>query len=103
MSRLLILLTLLCAGCATTAADLTANLRATSRDCSLVRWDRGQGFCRAPDLPPAPPPYCSRSLAGVDCWTDPTGLVNPPRPLADGPRALTAPQEANRTRFWPRF
>ena len=100
MSRLLILFVLLCVGC---ASDLSDNLHRVSRDCSLVRWDRGHGFCRPPDLPPAPPPFCSRSLAGVDCWAEPAALVNPPRGLADGPRGLTEAQETNRTRIWPRF
>ena len=104
MSRVLILLTLLCAGCGDTfRTGLGDSIHAMARDCSVVRWDRGQGFCRAEERPPDQPAFCSRSLAGVDCWADPAGLVNKPRPLADGPRGLTDAQEAHRTRVWPRF
>ncbi len=73
----------------------------SGRDCSVVRWDRGLSYCRAEEPPPVPPPFCSRSLGGVDCWRDPTSLANRPRELADGPRTLTAAQEAHRTRRWP--
>lgn len=73
------------------------------QDCSVVRWDRGLGYCRPTEPPPAPPPYCSRSLGAVDCWRDPALLANRPRELADGPRQLTAAQEADRTRGWPIF
>lgn len=76
---------------------------ATGRDCSVVRWDRGLGYCRSPEPPPAAPAFCSRSLGGVDCWLDPIALVNRPRELADGPRTLTAAQDAHRTRRWPMF
>lgn len=76
---------------------------ATGQDCSVVRWDRGLGYCRTMEPPPPVPPYCSRSLAGVDCWRDPVLLANRPHELADGPRQLTAAQEANRTRRWPMF
>lgn len=73
------------------------------QDCSVVRWDRGLDYCRVAEPPPAPPPYCSRSLGGVDCWRDPALLANRPREMADGPRTLTAAQEADRTRAWPVF
>lgn len=73
------------------------------QDCSVVRWDRGLEFCRPMEPSPVPPPYCSRSLGGVDCWRDPALLANRPRELADGSRSLTAAQEADRTRVWPVF
>lgn len=75
----------------------------TGQDCSVVRWDRGLSYCRPMEAPPTPPPFCSRSLGGVDCWRDPALLANRPHELADGPRALTAAQEADRTRRWPIF
>lgn len=58
-------------------------------------------FCAALQPPPAPPPYCTRSLGAVDCWTRPP-LTLPPRPnLADGRSVLTDAQEARRTQCWP--
>jgi len=73
------------------------------QDCSVVRWDRGLSYCRPVEPPPTAPPFCSFSLAGVDCWSDPVSLSNRPRELADGALALTPAQEANRTRTWPEF
>ena len=76
---------------------------ATGQDCSVVRWDKGLSYCRKLEAPPVPPPFCSRSLGGVDCWADPASLSNRPRELADGARSLTPAQEAHRTRTWPVF
>jgi hypothetical protein len=59
------------------------------RDCSVVRWDRGQAFCVVVPAP-APPPFCARALGGVDCWADPGTLANRPRGLADNPAAPLA-------------
>jgi hypothetical protein len=73
----------------------------TGRDCSAVRLDRGQSYCRAEEPPPAPPPYCTRSLGRVDCWRSPP-FATPAQPgVADGRAVLTAAQEAHRTRRWP--
>jgi hypothetical protein len=73
----------------------------SGRDCSLVRLDRGQSYCRAEEPPPAPPPFCTRSLGRVDCWRVPP-LAIPLQPgVADGRAVLTAAQEAHRTRRWP--
>jgi hypothetical protein len=71
---------------------------ATGRDCSVVRLDRGQAYCRPEEAAPPPPAYCTRSLGRVDCWTAP---LPGQRGVADGPAALTAAQEADRTRRWP--
>jgi hypothetical protein len=71
---------------------------ASGRDCSAVRLDQGKSYCRPPELPPAPVPYCTRSLGVADCWADPDG--HPPA-LGDGPDTLTPAQEADRTRRWP--
>jgi len=83
-----------------TPADAVVSL-ATGRDCSVVRLDRGEEYCRAEEAPPEPPIFCTRSRGGVDCWTAREGAVATQRPLADGPIALTAAQEAHRTRRWP--
>ena len=71
---------------------------ASGRDCSAVRLDQGKSYCRPVEPPPAPQPYCTRSLGLADCWIDPKG--QPPQ-LGDGPTTLTPEQEANRTRRWP--
>ena len=73
----------------------------SGRDCSIVYLDRGQGYCREQEPPPAPPPYCTRSLGRVDCWANPEAMSNRPPQVADGPMTLTPAQEANRTRRWP--
>ena len=74
---------------------------ATGRDCSVVYLDKGERYCRPKDLPPEPPLFCSRSLGVPDCWADPAKLPNTPKEIADGPRALTPEQEADRTKWWP--
>jgi len=71
---------------------------ATGRDCSAVRLDEGQNYCRPTESPPVAQPYCTRSLGVADCWADPAGH---PAALADGPNTLTPAQEADRTRRWP--
>lgn len=43
----------------------------TGRDCSMVRIDRGERYCKPPALPPPPPEYCTRTLGDVMCWSDP--------------------------------
>ena len=73
----------------------------TGRDCSVVRLDRNETYCRPIEPPPPPPPYCTRSLGVVDCWAPP---IQPPSlgpSVAAGPTQLTPAQEADRTRTWP--
>ncbi len=73
----------------------------TGKDCSVVRLDRVQTYCRPIEPPPPPPRYCTPSLGRVDCWA---GTVQPPslgRPVADGPSRLSPAQEQDRTRSWP--
>jgi hypothetical protein len=72
----------------------------SGRDCSIVRLDRRESYCRAIEPPPSPPPFCTRGLGGVDCWANPEAL-HMVRQIADGPVVLTPEQEANRTRRWP--
>ncbi len=83
-----------------TPVDAAVSL-ASGRDCSIVRLDRGQSYCRPVEPSPAPPPYCTRSLGRVDCWREPPLALPLQRGVADGPTALTAEQEAHRTRRWP--
>lgn len=73
----------------------------TGRDCSVVRLDRGERYCKPTEPPPPPQPYCTRSLGVVDCWSDPAALPDAPSEVADGPRVLTPAQERNRTARWP--
>jgi hypothetical protein len=75
----------------------------SGKDCSVVHLEQGKDYCTAPEAAPSPPPYCTRSLGVVDCWSNPEALVNRPREVADGARALTPAQEANRTRRWGGF
>ncbi|WP_264715899.1 hypothetical protein [Limobrevibacterium gyesilva] len=76
----------------------------SGKDCSVVRLEQGKSYCREAEPPPPRPPFCTRSLGTVDCWSNPEMLSGgPPREVADGPRALTPAQEAYRTRHWPNF
>jgi hypothetical protein len=83
-----------------TPADAVYSVLA-GRDCSVVRLDQGKTYCRAVEPAPDPPAYCTRSLGVVDCWREPAAVLNVGPEMADGPRALTAPQEEHRTRGWP--
>jgi hypothetical protein len=75
---------------------------AMRHECSVVRLDEGLTYCKPFDPPPPPLPYCTRSLANVDCWQDPAALPHPvPPEVADGPRTLTPAQEENRTQWLP--
>lgn len=71
----------------------------SGRDCSVVRLDRGQSYCKPKEPPPEPQPFCTRSLGSVDCWADPA-MTERYRGVGQAPR-LTAEQEANRTGRWP--
>ncbi len=73
----------------------------TGRDCSAVRLDRGETYCRAEEPKPEPPPYCTRTLGSAMCWQDATTVPGHPPGLADGPVDLTPEQEADRVRSWP--
>ena len=74
---------------------------ATGRDCSIVNLDKGQRYCHPREPPPEAPAFCTKSLGAVDCWADGKRPPNPPRDVADGPRALTPEQESIRSRWWP--
>ncbi len=72
----------------------------SGRDCSIVRLDRGQTYC-APNEPPVAPPFCTRTLGTVDCWTDTALLPQPQRGVADIPPATPAQERFQRAR-WPK-
>lgn len=67
-----------------TPLDHVAGL-VSGQDCSAVRWERHGPWCVTPPAAPAPPPFCTRSLGSVDCWTRPPpgaplrGVADPPR------------------------
>jgi hypothetical protein len=64
----------------------------TGRDCSVVRLDRGEPYCRPEEPPPVPPPVCTRSLGAVDCWRAAPPHAWPPyRGVADGPGSRPEP------------
>ena len=73
----------------------------SGKDCSVVRLDQNKTYCRPTEPPPEAPPVCTRSLATVDCWMDPSAMSDLPPEVADGPRALTPAQDADRTHTWP--
>ncbi len=73
----------------------------SGRDCSIVRLDRGLTYCAPIEPPPAPGPFCTRSLGVVDCWINPEALPTPQQPVADGP-APTAAQQQYRHARWPK-
>ncbi len=73
----------------------------SGRDCSIVHLDDGKNYCTPPELPIAPPVYCTHSLADVDCWSSPAVLPLPPRGIGDQP-ALTPVQEVDRAAPWPK-
>jgi hypothetical protein len=83
-----------------TPVDAVVSL-VTGKDCSAVRLEQGKTYCRPMESPPELPQYCTRSLGVVDCWTDPAAMSDRPPEVADGPRALTPEQDADRTRRWP--
>lgn len=72
----------------------------SGRDCSVVRLEKRQGYCRPIEPPPEEPTFCTHSLGAVNCWRDPAALPGRPTGVADGPNGLTPAQEADRTKGW---
>ena len=68
-------------GCATSGPIALAGTRGCG-PITAFRMAMAGLACRAPKPPPAP--YCTRSLADVDCWTDPQALADRPPQVADG-------------------
>lgn len=57
----------------------------SGRDCSVVRLDQGQSYCRPkPGAPPAEP-FCTRTLGQAQCFRDPALLPDAPHALGDSP------------------
>lgn len=79
----------------------------TGRDCSMVRLDRGESYCLPVAPPPPPQPYCTHSLAGIDCWAQPERMQNLPPQVAELPndpavhQGLTTEQNRGRLARWP--
>ena len=73
----------------------------TGRDCSMVRLDRGESYCRAVAPPVPPQPYCTRSLGMVDCWAHPELMANLPPQVAQGRSTPTPEQDRIRLARWP--
>jgi hypothetical protein len=80
-----------------TSTDAVVSL-VTGRDCSVVRLDKQESYCKEREMP-RPQPYCTRSLGVVDCWIDPQAIPQTPPPVADAPD-LTAAQEKYRRASW---
>lgn len=54
-----------------TMADHVVSV-ASGKDCSLVRIERGQTYCKEDEVAgPRPNLYCYRELAGVSCYNEP--------------------------------
>ena len=73
----------------------------TGRDCSVVRLDRRQPYCAVKEALPGPPPFCSRTLADVQCWTDPEHFASLPHQVADTP-PVTVEQASQINARWPK-
>jgi hypothetical protein len=70
----------------------------TDMDCSAVRFEQRRPWC-VPHRGPAPtPPYCTRSIGSVDCWTSPPPGA-PARGVAD-PGGLPAARLDEPLRPW---
>ena len=73
----------------------------SGRDCSIVRLEQGKTYCAPKEQLPPALPYCTRSLADVQCWSDPDHLSPRGRSVADQP-ALTPEQEKQVAARWPK-
>ncbi len=80
-----------------TPGDVVASVL-TGRDCSIVRLDKQESYCKEPELPRRQP-YCTRSLGVVDCWIDPQAVRPTPPDVADAP-SLTAQQLMDLHKTW---
>ena len=54
----------------------------TGMDCSSVRFEQRRPWCIPHGEPPGPPPFCTRSIGSIDCWTAPPAGA-PLRGVAD--------------------
>jgi hypothetical protein len=57
----------------------------SNRDCSIVHLERGDSYCKPPEHPPPPEPFCTRTLGTPECFATPADLLDHPTQLADTP------------------
>ena len=81
---------------------MTARAAPLRRLTALAALMAALSGCSSEPLPP-PQPFCTRSLATVDCWPWPFPFGYYQREVADGPMQLTPEQERNRLGFWSWF
>ncbi len=74
---------------------------ATGRDCSVVHLDRRQDYCAPREHVPLAEPFCTRTLADVQCWSDPESFGSLPRQIVDTP-SITPEQRRQITSRWPK-
>lgn len=79
-----------------TAPDLVASLL-TGQDCSVVNIELQKPWCRPPEPAPPPAPYCTHTLADVECHNAPATESRPG--IVDAPAPSPA-QIADRTKPW---
>lgn len=58
----------------------------TGKDCSIVRLDKGESYCKPKRAPPPAEPFCTRTLGMAQCFSDPASLPDHPMALGDTPR-----------------
>lgn len=58
---------------------------AVGEDCSLVQLEEKGTYCQEKITVVRPPVYCTKTLAGVDCYDRPDPYGNGDRPLASPP------------------
>jgi len=71
------------------------------RDCSVVRLEQGNSYCRPEEPPPPVPRFALAAWGWSIAGPTPAALSDQPHEVADGPRVLTPLQEADRTKRWP--
>ena len=78
--RLTLLLSMPLGGC---GVDNAASL-ITGLDCSAAHLERQRPYC-TPLPPSGDPAFCTKTLGGPQCWSNPEAFVVLPRELADPP------------------
>ena len=73
----------------------------TGRDCSIVRLDAGKTYCAPRDDTPPVQPYCTRTLAAVNCWADPYLVPQRQQEFGYTPPP-TEDQQRYRAARWPK-
>jgi hypothetical protein len=70
----------------------------TTQDCSAVRLEQRRPWCVPIPAAAPPPPYCTRSIGSIDCWTSPPPGA-PRRGVAD-PGPFPEPEPGPPPRPW---